>query len=99
MMFDGTWKIRIATPIDQQHVELEITQRHDGHLVGRATQGQETVPFLEPVIEGTRMTWVQQVTKPLKLTLKFDVTVDGDTMTGTAKAGLLPTSKLTGSRQ
>jgi hypothetical protein len=35
----------------------------------------------------------------MKLTLKFEVDVDGDAMTGTAKAGFLPASKLHGSRQ
>ena len=30
--------------------------------------------------------------------LKFDVTIDGDTLTGTSKAGPLPTSKVTGTR-
>jgi hypothetical protein len=34
----------------------------------------------------------------MKLTLKFDVTVDGDTMTGTSKAGILPSSKVNGTR-
>ena len=39
------------------------------------------------------------MTRPLRLTLRFDVTLDlSDTMTGTAKAGILPTSKLTGVR-
>jgi hypothetical protein len=35
----------------------------------------------------------------LRLTLAFEVTRAGATMTGTAKAGILPTSKLTGARR
>jgi hypothetical protein len=34
----------------------------------------------------------------MKLTLKFDVSVDGDVMVGTSKAGFMPSSKLDGSR-
>jgi hypothetical protein len=34
----------------------------------------------------------------MKLRLKFEVTVEGDQMSGTAKAGMLPTSKVTGER-
>ncbi len=30
--------------------------------------------------------------------LTFDVTIDGDTLTGTSKAGMLPTSKVTETR-
>jgi hypothetical protein len=34
----------------------------------------------------------------MKLKLKFAVTVDGDTMVGTSKAGIFPASKLQGTR-
>ena len=36
--------------------------------------------------------------KPLKLHLRFEVTVNQDTLRGTAKAGLLPASRLDGYR-
>jgi len=45
------------------------------------------VEFLDAVAEGNKLTWTQVVTTPMKLTLKFDVDVDGDAMTGTSKAG------------
>jgi hypothetical protein len=35
----------------------------------------------------------------MRLTLTFDVTVTGDGMTGRAKAGRLPSSKVTGQRE
>jgi hypothetical protein len=96
-LFDGTWNVTIATPIGKQVVVLEIATR-DGAVRGTARQGAETVAFLDPVIDGNRMRWTQKVTRPLRLTLAFDVTVEGVSMTGTAKAGILPTSKLTGVR-
>jgi len=37
-------------------------------------------------------------TRPMRLNLRFDVAVDGDQMTGTSKAGRLPTSKVSGVR-
>jgi hypothetical protein len=37
-----------------------------------------------------RLTWRQAVTKPLRLNLAFDVTVEGDTLSGVSKAGRLP---------
>lgn len=97
MSFDGTWNITIATPIGKQSVVLEISTQ-DGNVRGTARQGEEVVPFLDPVVDGSRLTWTQNVTRPMRLSLKFDVTVDGATMTGTARAGFLPTSKLTGAR-
>jgi hypothetical protein len=44
------------------------------------------------------VTWLQDVTTPMKLKLKFAVTVEGDTMIGTSKAGIFPASKLQGTR-
>ncbi len=97
MSFEGTWNVVIATPIGKQSVVLDIVS-HEGGVRGTARQGTEVVPFLDPVVDGQRMTWTQQVTKPMRLTLKFDVTVEGRRMTGTARAGLLPSSRLTGER-
>jgi hypothetical protein len=96
-MFDGTWNVTIATPIGKQSVVLELTSR-DGTLRGTARQGDEVVELVDPVVDGNRLRWTQRVTRPLRLTLAFDVTVEGASMIGTAKAGFLPTSKLTGVR-
>jgi hypothetical protein len=97
MTFEGTWNVSIATPIGKQSVVFEISTQ-GGKLCGTARQGAEAVPFIDPVANGNRLTWTQHVTKPLRLTLKFDVTVEGATMTGTAKAGLFPASKVSGER-
>jgi hypothetical protein len=94
----GTWAVVIATPIGKQHVTLRISER-EGRLEGTATQGAETVPLINAEREGARLTWTQSVTKPMKLVIKFDVTFDETRMTGTAKAGILPTSKLEGVRE
>lgn len=97
MLFDGTWQVTIATPIGKQAVVLEITSEN-GLLRGTARQGNETVPFINPVMNGKRLTWSQTVTKPMSLNIKFDVTVDENRMSGTAKAGFFPASNLTGER-
>jgi hypothetical protein len=39
------------------------------------------------------------MTEPLRLTLTFEVTIEGDSMTGTARAGRLPSSTVRGRRQ
>jgi hypothetical protein len=95
--FAGIWDITIATPIGKMAVVLDITEQ-DGAIDGTARSDDETVEFLDAVADGNRLTWSQNVTTPMKLTLKFDVTVDGESMTGTSKAGLFPASKVEGSR-
>jgi hypothetical protein len=95
--FAGSWDVTIATPIGNLAVVFEITEQ-DGAVQGIARSEDETVDFLDPVADGNRLTWTQEVTTPMQLKLNFDVTVDGDTMTGTSKAGFIPASQLTGSR-
>ena len=95
--FAGRWDVAIATPLGNQAVVYAFSVL-DGTVEGTATQAGETAPLQNLTAAGNRLTWSQHVTKPLKLHLRFDVLVDGDVMTGTAKAGVLPASKLTGRR-
>jgi hypothetical protein len=96
--FAGSWNVTIATPIGDIKAVFDITD-DDGVIGGMARSDEETVDFLDPVAEGDRLTWTQKVTTPMQLTLKFDVTVDGDTMTGTSNpGGMMPASKVNGSR-
>lgn len=94
---EGVWLAVISTPLGKQRVTLRISGEN-GHIRGTATQGDETVDFIDPVVQGNRLSWSQRVTKPMRLNLKFEVTVRGNEMTGIAKAGMLPASKLTGER-
>lgn len=96
-IFDGVWKVSISTPIGKQTVLFHISTK-DGLVTGTANQGGEAAAFVDPVMEGNRMSWSQRVTKPMSLHLKFEVMVNGDAMVGTAKAGLLPPSKVEGTR-
>lgn len=55
--------------------------------------GDETIEFMNPVLQDNKLAWSLRITKPMRLNLKFEVVVDGDHMVGIAKAGLLPASK------
>ena len=96
-VFNGDWDTLIATPVGKLQVKLSISTSH-GMIQGKAKQGDETVEFINPVLQDNKLTWSLRITKPMRLNLKFEVAADGDRMTGIAKAGLLPASKLTGKR-
>jgi len=96
-IIDGEWDTTIATPVGKLAVKLHITTVH-GVIQGKATQGNEVSPFIDPALKGNTLCWSQRITKPMRLNLSFEVTVDGDLMTGFAKAGILPASKLSGRR-
>ncbi len=97
MSLTGTWNISISTPIGTQSVVLELTE-HDGVIEGVAKGNAETTPLINPVLDGNRLIWKQSITKPMRLNLTFDVTIDGNTLVGTSRAGMLPPSKVTGTR-
>jgi hypothetical protein len=95
----GGWELVIETPIGRQTVVLSLVDR-DGELSGviRDLENGPEVALTDLTLDGGRLTWSQSITRPLRLNLTFDVTVDGDTMAGHAKAGRLPRSKVTGRR-
>ena len=97
MTLTGSWNISISTPIGTQFAILELTE-NEGVVEGMARGDAETTPLLNPVLRGNRLTWKQSITRPMRLNLTFDVTFDGDTLTGTSKAGMLPASTVTGTR-
>ncbi|MEV6102557.1 hypothetical protein [Nocardia sp. NPDC051981] len=94
----GTWNMSISTPIGKIKAVVELRE-HDGILTGVAHGAGEDVPLTDISLDGGRLTWKQAITKPMRLNLAFDVTVDGDSLRGTSKAGRLPSSKVTGERQ
>jgi hypothetical protein len=95
--FAGTWNVTLDTPIGKMAVVFEITEA-EGVIGGIARSDAETVDFHDTAALGNRLTWTQEVTTPMRLTLKFDVTVDGDSMTGTSKPGIFPSSTVNGTR-
>jgi hypothetical protein len=95
--FAGSWDATLLTPIGTMLVVFDITEE-DGVMGGVARSDAETVDILDAAAEGSRLTWTQNVTTPMRLTLKFDVTIEGDTMTGSYKAGVFPKSKVNATR-
>ncbi|MFD1956861.1 DJ-1/PfpI family protein [Paenibacillus thailandensis] len=95
--FAGEWDTILATPVGKLKVRLSISTS-GGTIRGKAIQEDETVEFIDPELRDNKLIWSLRITKPMRLNLKFEVAVDGDHITGFAKAGLLPASKLTGKR-
>ena len=96
MNADGSWKVTLSTPVGPQTMGLHI-----------ATQGERFTGRIESPMgdmdiagsaKGNTLNWLMEVTKPMSIKVTFDVVVDGDTMSGTAKMGFLGKAKLTGER-
>lgn len=97
----GVWRLVIRTPVGSLPVELVVTET-EGGFTGFARGAGEDIAIPELVLaqrpDGAHLTWTQRVTKPLRLTLDFDVLVAKDTLEGTARAGRLPRSSISGTR-
>jgi hypothetical protein len=98
VQIDGSWQVAVSTPVGKQEVVFQI-KTVNGKIEGTATQGEEVAPFENVVREGNRLRWTLRVTKPFKMHIKYDVTIEGNKMAGTARAGIFPTSKLSGERK
>jgi hypothetical protein len=98
MSVEGTWNLSVSTPIGKIKAVIELRERDDV-LTGTAHGAGEDVLLKDVTLDGDRLRWKQAITKPVRLNLTFDVTVDGDTLHGTSRAGRLPASEVTGERQ
>ncbi|MEU8203520.1 hypothetical protein [Streptosporangium sp. NPDC049046] len=97
----GTWLLRMKTPVGTIEADYSF-EEEDGGIRGSASGGGETTPLTDVAAEdgpaGQRVTWRQRITKPLRLNLEYDVTVNGDVLTGESRAGRLPRTRVTGER-
>jgi carbon-monoxide dehydrogenase large subunit len=93
---DGAWKMTLFTPMGAQEMTGHFETR-DGALSGRLESPEGTMTFTGTAA-GAQAKFDLKVEKPMKITLKYDITVDGDRLTGKVKMGMFGTSKLTGER-
>lgn len=98
MSFIGSWDATMKTPIGSIKAVFTFTEK-DGVLTGVAlgTDGDQ-VEMTEVHADGDHITWKQSVKKPLRLNLQFNLTRDGDVLSGVSRAGRLPETKVTASR-
>lgn len=96
MSADGNWKITISTPMGPQEVNAQITTSGDS-FTGR-TESQMGSQEITGKVAGDTLTWSAEITKPMPLTLEFEVKVDGDKMSGTCKLGAFGNAPVSGQR-
>ena len=96
MSADGTWKTTINSPMGVQEGTLTVKTAGDsftGTMDGR--QGSQEV---SGKVDGDTLTWGAKLTQPFPIDLEFTVTVSGDNMEGSVKAGAFGSSPVKGVR-
>jgi hypothetical protein len=93
---DGNWKITINTPMGAQEVTASITTSGDT-FTGK-TSGRMGDADVSGKVSGDTLTWSSAITQPMPMTLEFEATASGDTMTGNVKLGAFGNAPLSGVR-
>ncbi|WHO38767.1 xanthine dehydrogenase family protein molybdopterin-binding subunit [Sphingobium sp. AP49] len=93
---DGAWRLTLATPMGPQSMMAHF--HSDGLAVhGRLESDQGGQDFAGS-ISGNQVKWEMKVTKPMSITLKYDLLFDGDSVRGKCKMGIFGTAKVSGTR-
>lgn len=98
---DGTWAVSATTPMGPVDIQMRITTvdgKVSAVVIGSGQHLDLEGISIEQQGDGERVRWTQQLTSPMRIRVAVDVLVTGDTLTGTAKAGIFPRSKVNGHR-
>ncbi len=96
MSADGNWKITINSPMGAQTVDASL--KTNGDTFTGTTKGAMGEQAVEGKVAGDKLTWSTAITSPMPMTLEFEATVSGDSMTGNVKLGAFGSASLTGVR-
>ncbi|HEY5760001.1 MAG TPA: hypothetical protein VIU34_29470, partial [Steroidobacter sp.] len=96
VVIDGSWKMVLATPMGPQPMTGRFETQ--GKVLKGSLESDQGSQDFEGTVIGNLLKWEMKVTKPMPLTLKYELLVDGDTISGKAKLGIFGTAKVTGRR-
>lgn len=96
MAVDGTYDCTVKSPLGDQKTTLTI--RSDGSSFTGTNAGAMGSMDVKGQVDGNKLTWQQQMTVPMPMTLDCEATVDGDTLTGSVTAGAFGQFPMSGTR-
>ena len=97
MSVDGTWNVVVKSPMGDQPSTLTLAA--DGAtLTGTASAQGNTNPIANGKVDGDTVSWSNSITTPFPMTLEFCGKVDGDSLSGSVKAGSFGSFPFAGTR-
>lgn len=88
MSIAGTWDLTIKAPTGAMKTVLEVKETDGGFSGVQSGQGVATeIPAIKVV--GSDVSWSSEITRPMKMKLEFAGTLEGDTLNGKVKAGMM----------
>ncbi|MDE2405153.1 MAG: xanthine dehydrogenase family protein [Sphingomonadales bacterium] len=93
---DGSYAMTMKTPMGDQAMTGHF--RTDGSALSGELESPEGSQGFTGSVEGNRLKFDLKVEKPMKITLKYDLVVEGDSISGKVKMGMFGSSKISGTR-
>ena len=95
---DGSYDCVTKSPMGDQKSVFTVTS--DGAtFTGQNAGAMGSLDVENGKVDGNKLTWTMNMKVPMPMTLEAEATIDGDTLTGTIKAGPFGSMAMTGTRQ
>ena len=98
MSVAGTYECVTKTPMGDQKSDVTIVVNGDT-FTGSNVGAMGSMDMENGKVDGNKLTWTMKMTVPMPMTLEGEATVDGDSLTGTVKAGAFGSFPITGTRK
>lgn len=96
--FEGTWDLVVKGPTGPEKTVLVI-ERNGAALSGTQTGQGTTSPLTDVKVDGKKVSWVNHVTKPMKLKVAFSGEISGRKLSGKLKVGIIGSFSFTAEKR
>ncbi|MDP1028477.1 hypothetical protein Q5H91_14740 [Sphingomonas sp. KR1UV-12] len=93
---DGSYDCTVKSPLGDQ--KMTLTVNSDGSTFTGSVSGAMGAMDVNGEVAGDQISWKQQMTVPMPMTLDCTATIAGDTLTGSVGAGAFGSFPMNGTR-
>lgn len=97
MSVAGSYECVVKSPMGDQKSTLTVNVDGDT-WTGTNSGAQGSLDVYEGKVDGNTLTWKMDMKVPMPMTLEGTAIVDGDTITGSVKAGMFGSMPMSGTR-
>jgi uncharacterized protein YunC (DUF1805 family) len=95
---EGKWNLVLKAPTGKQPSVLLI-ERAGETMAGTLSADSGTTTVSDVKVDGNKVSWVNQVTKPLNIKVTFTGEIAGNSMSGKAKIGFMGSYPFTATKE
>lgn len=94
---DGQWNMVMKPPMGPEQ-QMVATFHVDGSVLTGKLDAPEGAQEFTGTADANRLKWEMKITQPISMTLKYDITIDGNALAGKCKLGIMGSAKVAGTR-